>query len=66
MSKKYRALDRRQIKTAHHISVMWCGDPNCGPHIVLFDEHDVPFAEAVISDRQAPAICDIMLNGGPE
>jgi hypothetical protein len=38
------------VKSASFIHIQYC--PNCrDPHIVLMDEHEEPFAEAVLSGR---------------
>jgi hypothetical protein len=39
------------IPQAHSVQIMWCENPKCNrPHVVLFDEHDEPFAEFVLPD----------------
>jgi hypothetical protein len=38
-------------KQASSVQVFFCGDPECRrPHVVLFDEDKIPFAQFVMPD----------------
>jgi hypothetical protein len=40
------------ILVAHSAQVVFCSNPDCGrPHLMLFDENNMPFADAVMSDQ---------------
>ena len=45
------------MKTAHSVMVMFC-DGCDAAHLVLYDEEDRPFAQAVIDDDIVASIAD--------
>jgi len=51
--------------SAHHVHVFTCGDPECGPHIVLFDKDDCPIMQAVLKLEYVQEFCEILQSVGP-
>lgn len=41
------------MQYAHRIELSTCGSPNCGVHLVMYDEYDRPFAQAILPDDTA-------------
>jgi len=50
---------KTMIRRAHSVQVLFCDACNM-PHLVLFDEDDVPFADAVIGIDIGPQVIDIL------
>ena len=41
---------------AASVSIAYCDDPECGPHLVLYDANGNPIAQAVISAKAAKGL----------
>ena len=55
--------DDQVIRRARSIQPMACADPKCTMiHLTLFDENDVPFAEAPIEARRVSDFTTELLN----
>lgn len=42
-------VPRPNCPKAHHIESYFCSDPNCGLHIIAFDQHHKPMCEIVMT-----------------
>lgn len=44
---------------AHHFEAAFCGDPNCGLHLVAFTEDHKPIVEIVTSAEQTRILSEL-------
>ena len=53
------------VPLAHHVYVFTCGDHECGPHLVLFDEDNCPIMQAVLKQEYVQEFCEILQSVAP-
>jgi hypothetical protein len=53
-------LSRADIPRVARFEVYSCGDPNCGPHIIGFDDDNEPMCELVLGRAQLPSFIEHM------
>ena len=51
-----REIRRDGLPRASRFDLAACGDPECGPHIVAYDDNDHPLAEIVLSKEGGLAL----------
>jgi len=62
MGKRFAKLDASGVPVAHHIQVCFCDNPDCGPHIVLFNRNDEPIAQAPLTIEQGREVAEYLHN----
>ncbi|MEH2475682.1 hypothetical protein V1281_003143 [Nitrobacteraceae bacterium AZCC 2161] len=54
-------MRRPECPRGKSFAVFECGDPECGPHFVIYDGGEKPLCEMVLSQGDAQALAENLL-----